>query len=137
MSVESGVVKYKKNGVVYHTCPVSPTYPLRVDTVLYTLNSTITNVLVSGNWSRGGGGASSSTIHWLVADHLGTPRMIFDQTGSLANVKRHEYLPFGEEISAYGGRTAATPLTAYASSSPSMAAILWLVADGQGSFNLI
>jgi hypothetical protein len=33
-------------------------------------------------------------IQWLVSDHLGTPRMVFDQTGTLANVKRHDYLPF-------------------------------------------
>jgi RHS repeat-associated protein len=32
--------------------------------------------------------------------------MIFDQSGSLANVKRHDYLPFGEELFAgTGGRT--------------------------------
>jgi RHS repeat-associated protein len=37
-------------------------------------------------------------IEWLVTDQLGTPRMIADQTGSLANVKRHDYLPFGEEL---------------------------------------
>ena len=37
-------------------------------------------------------------LHWLVSDHLGTPRMIFDQTGDLANVSRHDYLPFGEEL---------------------------------------
>jgi RHS repeat-associated protein len=39
-------------------------------------------------------------IHWLVTDQLGTPRMVFDQSGSLANVSRHDYLPFGEEIPA-------------------------------------
>ena len=51
--------------------------------------------------------ASSSQRQWLIADHLGTPRMIIDQTGTLANVKRHDYLPFGEELSAgVGGRTA-------------------------------
>jgi RHS repeat-associated protein len=34
--------------------------------------------------------------------------MVVDQTGSLAGVKRHDYLPFGEEIGAgTGGRTAA------------------------------
>jgi RHS repeat-associated protein len=45
----------------------------------------------------------------LVPDHLGTPRIILDQTGSFANVKRHDYLPFGEELPAYtGGRT--TPM---------------------------
>ena len=47
-------------------------------------------------------------IQWLVPDHLGTPRIILDQTGSLANVKRHDYLPFGEELFApAGGRNAA------------------------------
>ncbi len=45
-------------------------------------------------------------VNWLVADHLGTPRMIFDKTGSLTTVKRHDYLPFGEELSVdIGGRT--------------------------------
>jgi RHS repeat-associated protein len=48
--------------------------------------------------SGGGGGSSFQIIRWLVNDHLGTPRMIFDQTGSLANVSRHDYLPFGEEV---------------------------------------
>jgi hypothetical protein len=38
-----------------------------------------------------------------VADQLGTPRMIFDKTGSLANTKRHDYLPFGEELFATQG----------------------------------
>jgi RHS repeat-associated protein len=51
---------------------------------------------------------SNSQINWLVADHLGTPRLIADPTGSLAGIKRHDYLPFGEEIGAgVGGRTTA------------------------------
>jgi len=51
---------------------------------------------------------TSGQTCWLVTDHLGTPRMVIDQTGSLANVKRHDYLPFGEELFAgTGGRTAA------------------------------
>ncbi|HEU4713033.1 MAG TPA: discoidin domain-containing protein [Pyrinomonadaceae bacterium] len=37
-------------------------------------------------------------VYWLVSDHLGSPRMIFDQSGELANVSRHDYLPFGEEL---------------------------------------
>ena len=45
-------------------------------------------------------------IQWLVSDHLGTPRMVIDQTGSSSNIKRHDYLPFGEELFAgAGGRT--------------------------------
>jgi len=46
--------------------------------------------------------------NWLVADHLGTPRMVVNKSGSLASVKRHDYLPFGEELYAgTGGRTTA------------------------------
>jgi len=45
-------------------------------------------------------------VRWIVTDHLGTPRMIFDESGSLANVSRHDYLPFGEELTGQiGGRT--------------------------------
>ncbi|NOT61489.1 MAG: RHS repeat-associated core domain-containing protein [Acidobacteria bacterium] len=40
---------------------------------------------------------------WLVTDHLGTPRMIADLSGSLTGMKRHDYLPFGEEIKAGTG----------------------------------
>jgi RHS repeat-associated protein len=59
----------------------------------------------------GGGGCgftltSPGIVHWLVTDQLGTPRMIFDQSGSLATTSRHDYLPFGEEIFAgTAGRT--------------------------------
>jgi RHS repeat-associated protein len=45
---------------------------------------------------------------WLVGDHLGTPRMVVDKSGSLAGVKRHDYLPFGEELSAGTGGRATT-----------------------------
>lgn len=49
---------------------------------------------------------SGAQVEWLIADHLGTPRMVADKTGSLAGVRRHDYLPFGEEIYAgTGGRT--------------------------------
>ncbi len=50
-----------------------------------------------------------ANINWLVTDQLGTPRMIFDKTGALANVKRHDYLPFGEELMASQGLRTALP----------------------------
>lgn len=60
----------------------------------------------SGIGGSGGAAGPAINIHWLVADQLGTPRMIFDQGGSLATVSRHDYLPFGEELGAsVGGRT--------------------------------
>ena len=52
--------------------------------------------------------STAANINWLVTDQLGTPRMVFDKTGSLATVKRHDYLPFGEELFAgAAGRTLA------------------------------
>ena len=55
-----------------------------------------------------GTSAGGEKVQWLVPDHLGTPRIILDQTGDLTNVKRHDYLPFGEELFAgTGGRTVA------------------------------
>jgi RHS repeat-associated protein len=55
-----------------------------------------------------GTSAGGEKVQWLVPDHLGTPRIIVDETGSRANVKRHDYLPFGEELFAgSGGRSAA------------------------------
>jgi RHS repeat-associated protein len=48
----------------------------------------------------------AAQINWLVVDQIGTPRIIVAKTGALANVKRHDYLPFGEELLAgQGGRS--------------------------------
>jgi RHS repeat-associated protein len=73
---------------------------------------------VPDSWSRVveiqafGVSSSGEKVQWLVPDHLGTPRIIVDQTGGLANVKRHDYLPFGEELLApAGSRTAAQGYT--------------------------
>jgi RHS repeat-associated protein len=42
----------------------------------------------------------SGGIKWLVTDYLGSTRMVIDETGSLAGITRHDFLPFGEELSA-------------------------------------
>lgn len=47
-----------------------------------------------------GGGA----VKWLVGDHLGTPRMVVNESGGLPDVSRHDYLPFGEELQAGAGQ---------------------------------
>src|SRR5258708_8563820 len=47
-------------------------------------------------------------VPWLTPDQLGTPRMIAERTGSLAGIKRHDYLPFGEELFANQGGRATT-----------------------------
>jgi len=64
----------------------------------------IDNVRIQGSPIPGLG------VEWLVTDQLGTPRLVFDKTGALATTKRHDYLPFGEEIGGpqvalLGGRT--------------------------------
>ena len=72
----------------------------------------LTITAVPDSWSRVveiqafGTSATGEKVQWLIPDHLGTPRIVLDQTGSFANVKRHDYLPFGEElIAGMGGRT--------------------------------
>jgi RHS repeat-associated protein len=64
------------------------------------VNMRFSQSTISGVNSAGG------IVQWTVADQLGTPRMIADKTGSLAGIKRHDYLPFGEELFAgTGNRT--------------------------------
>lgn len=71
-------------------------------------SSVLTEVEVYAPAETGGTGS----VRWLVTDQLGTPRMILDQTGSLANMTRHDYLPFGEELIApISGRSAAQGYT--------------------------
>jgi len=83
------------------------------------ITTTKLRVLINASadgWSRiieleaWGWDATSATanIHWLVSDQLGTLRMIFDQSGSLAKVSRHDYLPFGEELSSVVGLRASS-----------------------------
>jgi RHS repeat-associated protein len=39
-------------------------------------------------------------LQWLVQDHLGSTRMVVDRSGSLGGTRRHDFAPFGEELSA-------------------------------------
>ncbi len=47
--------------------------------------------------------ANDAKVAYLTADHLGSPRINTDATGSVT--ARHDYHPFGEEIDGTGGRT--------------------------------
>jgi RHS repeat-associated protein len=82
--------------------------PITTSKIRVTINA------VPDAWSRVveiqafGTSAGGEKVQWLIPDQLGTPRMVLDQTGSLATLKRHDYLPFGEELFAgMGGRTVA------------------------------
>jgi len=48
VGVEGGVVKYRRNGVLFYTSTVPPSYPLLVDTSLYTPGATITDAKLLG-----------------------------------------------------------------------------------------
>ena len=45
--MESGVVKYYKNGMLFYTSTTAPSYPLLVDTAILNLNGTVTNAVIS------------------------------------------------------------------------------------------
>ena len=46
VSVESGIVKYYKNGTLFYTSTVAPAYPLIADAVIYSLNGSITSAVI-------------------------------------------------------------------------------------------
>ena len=60
-----------------------------------------TTATLQKEYGSGGGATivaeSATVVRWLVTDHLGTPRIIADQSGSLSGITRHDYFPFGEE----------------------------------------
>jgi RHS repeat-associated protein len=52
--------------------------------------------------------ADAQDCKWLVSDHLGSPRIILGKSGSLADVRRRDFMPFGEDLGAgQFGRTTA------------------------------
>jgi hypothetical protein len=48
ISVESGVVKYYKNGTVFYASTKTPSFPLYADAILCSSSATITNAVISG-----------------------------------------------------------------------------------------
>jgi endonuclease YncB( thermonuclease family) len=47
IAVVNNKVEYRKNGVVFHTSAGTPVYPLAVDTSLWSLNATLSKVVIS------------------------------------------------------------------------------------------
>ena len=94
MAVEGGVVKYYRNGTLLYTSTVAPTYPLQVDTSLNTVNAGVYNVVISGTR------LAASPINYVLQDVQGSTRAVMSGASVIA---RHDFLPFGEEISAGTG----------------------------------
>jgi hypothetical protein len=61
ISVVGGHIQYSKNGTVFYSSAVLPSYPLLVDTSLWSLNATITNALIANAGSSGGSGTGDTT----------------------------------------------------------------------------
>jgi hypothetical protein len=49
VAIEGGVVKYYRNGGLFYTSTVAPSYPLQADATLWSNGSTVTNAVISGN----------------------------------------------------------------------------------------
>jgi hypothetical protein len=55
VAVENGIVGYRKNGSVFYTSTVPPTYPLLVDTHFWDGGNAVLNVVLSGQLTAVGG----------------------------------------------------------------------------------
>ncbi|HEX8774170.1 MAG TPA: BACON domain-containing carbohydrate-binding protein [Pyrinomonadaceae bacterium] len=49
VAVEGGVVKYYKNGGLLYTSTVAPTYPLLVDSAIYSTGASVANTVIAGS----------------------------------------------------------------------------------------
>jgi hypothetical protein len=58
VSIEGGIVKYYKNGVVFYTSGGAPAYPLRVDAAMLNLGGTVNNAVIKA----GSGGALAVSL---------------------------------------------------------------------------
>src|SRR5207253_1685338 len=68
VAVVGGRVQYSKNGAVFYTSAVPPTYPLLVDTTFWSLNGTITNAVIS----NGNGATPVDTIPPVISNVTAT-----------------------------------------------------------------
>jgi hypothetical protein len=91
VAVEGGTVKYRKNGALLYTSTIAPTYPLSVDSSLYSPGATLTNVIIDD----GTGGSFEDSPHLIFFDAsgntgFGTTTPIFNDDGVTgANVGKY------------------------------------------------
>jgi hypothetical protein len=61
VAVQSGVVRYSKNGAVFYTSQMAPAYPLVLAAALSNRPSTVSNAMISGAAPSGTSGSSGSS----------------------------------------------------------------------------
>jgi RHS repeat-associated protein len=116
VAVVSGVVKYYRNSTVIYTSGVTPSYPLYMDTSIYTSGARLVGALLcAGNqcvsapeytsyYSFGGklvgmrrvNAASGNGQFRMVGDHLGSTTLIVDTASPPSVVQRQYHKPYGE-----------------------------------------
>ncbi|AUX44502.1 uncharacterized protein SOCE26_059660 [Sorangium cellulosum] len=95
VEVSHGQVRYRKNGLVFHTSSTPPTYPLALDTSLHDSGATITNAQVS-SYAATSGDAQIFGIHDPGGELLMTSA---GRTGwvvhseLVGDTNRHDYRP--------------------------------------------
>jgi hypothetical protein len=105
ISVESGVVKYYKNGGLLYTSALAPTYPLLVDSTLASPSATITNAVIAGVLSTTTVTATALVISAVAAVNLSASGATITWTTNVAGDSQVEYGP----TTAYGSSTAPNP----------------------------
>ena len=104
---QAGVSNYNHSGFAGPTATTGPT------SINVNRTGRYVRVQLSGTGSLALGEvqvwSQAAKVEWLVTDHLGTPRIVVDKTGSLAGVSRHDYLPFGEDLSTSSSLRANAP----------------------------
>jgi hypothetical protein len=91
VSVSGGQVNYSHNGTVFYTSAVAPSYPLLVDTSLSSLNSTLTNVVISGAGSTGSSPSPSPTISSVAATNVTASSASISWSTNIAADSQVEY----------------------------------------------
>jgi len=104
IAVESGVVKYYKNGVLFYTSALAPAYPLLVDSALASLNASINTAVISGVLSTLAvvNDTTPPVISAVRAVNIGASAATITWTTNEAGDSQVEYGP----TTAYGSSTA-------------------------------
>ncbi len=105
VAVENGAVKYYRNGVLLYTSTVAPQYPLLVDTSLNTVNSQISNVVISGASGSGGGSSAGTWTRGYV--YLGGQLLAIQFNSSVTWVHQEPFSK-GQRLTDAGGNIVST-----------------------------
>ncbi len=111
VAVEAGVVRYYRNNALLYTSGTAPTYPLLVDTSLYTPNGQVAQAVVSSGFrewkkyyyfgARRVALRDATGVYWLQGDHLGSTSLTTLSSGAVQMTSR--YGAYGLVRSSSGG----------------------------------